>query len=343
MRISRIAITNHRRVADFDLDLRGHAALVGPNAVGKSTVLRLIDCLLGATWGRLAATLDVEQLSDIAARMTVEVRLEDLSADDVAHFADKVQVGVGADVGRIWLNAQLHASVSVVDPEKLDISRSFIKPMVDDAAISREDLRLIGWTFLPASRSPDRDLGTGASGAIRSLLQAVSLNDPESTAMEDALKQFDDALTSSPSLAVLRSEFAAELSALFPEPVGKDDVSISLPSASAAEPLNDVSVHLQRDGAKVPLSDQSDGLRSLALVAVQLLARRSARILAIDGTRDSPSSAGSGNSRSASRLRPRTTPRRHVLSGRTRSVRSERCDRTHVRGCEAAPGYCVRW
>ena len=52
MRISSIVISNHQRVADLQIDVRHHAVLVGPNAAGKSTVLRLLDGLLGASLSR---------------------------------------------------------------------------------------------------------------------------------------------------------------------------------------------------------------------------------------------------------------------------------------------------
>jgi putative ATP-dependent endonuclease of OLD family len=148
--------------------------------------------------------------------------------------------------------------------------------------VSREDLLKIGWAFLPASRSPDRDLGSGRSSAVRSLLRAVSLAPAESAAIEAALADLSSALESSTALRELREQLAAELSGLFPEPVDKDEIAVDLPRSTTDEPLNDVDVQLERDGVKAPLSAQSDGLRSLATVAVQLLARRSARILAID-------------------------------------------------------------
>ena len=50
MKLSSIVISNHQRVADLQVVVREHAVLVGPNAVGKSTVLRLLDGLLGASW-----------------------------------------------------------------------------------------------------------------------------------------------------------------------------------------------------------------------------------------------------------------------------------------------------
>lgn len=136
--------------------------------------------------------------------------------------------------------------------------------------------------FLPASRSPDRELGSGRSSAVRSLLRAVSLVPGEAKAIEDAVAALSAALEASPSLESVRENLAGELSGLFPQPVDKADIAIDLPSSATDDPLGDVDVQLDRGGRRTPLSAQSDGLRSLSVVAVQLLARRSARILAID-------------------------------------------------------------
>lgn len=282
MRISRITISNHNRVADMDVEVREHAVFVGPNAVGKSTVLRLLDCALGASWSQLATALDPGQVQDETKPMVVEVRLDGLDADDRAHFADKAEVGTGGGPMSAWLTIRLSATISSVDPERLDVSRSFVKPKVDDVAVNRDDLRQIGWVFLPASRSPDRELGTGRASAVRSLLRTVALDAGEAKAIDDAVAALSTALKSAPSLESVRENLAGELSGLFPEPINKDDIAIDLPSSATDDPLGDVDIQLDRDGRRAPLSAQSDGLRSLSVVAVQLLARRSARILAID-------------------------------------------------------------
>jgi putative ATP-dependent endonuclease of the OLD family len=73
-RISRLKILNLQRVADLDVEVRQHAVFVGPNAIGKSTVLRLLDFALGASWSQLATALDPGQIRDVTKPVVVEVK-----------------------------------------------------------------------------------------------------------------------------------------------------------------------------------------------------------------------------------------------------------------------------
>lgn len=282
MRIAAVTISNHRRVTDLSIDVRSHLVLVGPNAVGKSTILRLIDAAIGANWSSLFASIEPRQFRDPSKPLEVEVKLTDLAPDDMAHFADKVQVAVGPAAPDVWLTARLTAVVSALDPERVEMTRSFVKPQVDDSAMTRDDIRQIGWSYLPASRSPDRELGSGRMSAVRSMLRSLNLQVAEGEAIAESLRLLDEALLASTSLGDLRENLAQQLSGLYPDPVAKGDLHISLPASTLDDPLADLDVQLERDGAQAPLAAQSDGLRSMAVVALQLLTADAARVMAID-------------------------------------------------------------
>ena len=49
MRLCRVEISNHSRIQDLHLDIRRHAVIVGANDVGKSSILRLLNLLLGTS------------------------------------------------------------------------------------------------------------------------------------------------------------------------------------------------------------------------------------------------------------------------------------------------------
>ena len=46
MRLTRIKVENHKRLADLEIEVRDHLVLVGANDVGKSSLLRCLDLLL---------------------------------------------------------------------------------------------------------------------------------------------------------------------------------------------------------------------------------------------------------------------------------------------------------
>ncbi|WP_260981205.1 AAA family ATPase [Curtobacterium pusillum] len=47
LRLRKVAITNHSRIQDLNLEIRRHAVIVGANDVGKSSILRMLNLLLG--------------------------------------------------------------------------------------------------------------------------------------------------------------------------------------------------------------------------------------------------------------------------------------------------------
>lgn len=53
VRVTAIAIKNHSRIHDLDLPIRQHAVIVGANDVGKTSILRLLSMVLGASTGSL--------------------------------------------------------------------------------------------------------------------------------------------------------------------------------------------------------------------------------------------------------------------------------------------------
>ena len=95
MRISRIEIANHSRIRDLALEVRGHAVIVGANDVGKSSVLRLLNLLLGSTTGTLYQQLGISDLRDPTTDLAVEVTLIDFDDADRTLFTSEIDVNMG--------------------------------------------------------------------------------------------------------------------------------------------------------------------------------------------------------------------------------------------------------
>ena len=73
MRLTRLAIANHSRLQDFELEVRQHLVLVGPNDVGKSSVLRCLYLLLGASAAQLYSWLPPDDLRDQAQPLVLSI------------------------------------------------------------------------------------------------------------------------------------------------------------------------------------------------------------------------------------------------------------------------------
>jgi putative ATP-dependent endonuclease of OLD family len=260
----------------MDLVVREHLVLVGPNESGKTSLLRLLDGALRGSIGALFGLLDVDSLRDRAQPLVVELEFADFTEHDKAGFPDEIEV---LPDGSLRLRLVLRATFDTTTGT-IAIERIFIKPGLS-LPVRPSDLPLIGWVYLPAARSPDRELGAGRTSAIRSLLGSVDLG--ESLAdIANAIAVLHEAVHDAPALRALRVGLAAALADLLPYAVTADDLSLTLPHADEADPLADVDVKLGSDAAPRSLRDQSDGMRAMSTVAIQLLAKQAVNIVAVD-------------------------------------------------------------
>ena len=80
MRLTRVKITNHSRIADLDIEVRDHLVLVGPNDSGKSSLLRCLDLLLGASIPQLYNRLSASDFRNTDEPLVIEARLADFGS-----------------------------------------------------------------------------------------------------------------------------------------------------------------------------------------------------------------------------------------------------------------------
>ena len=57
MYLKKVSVKNYSRLADLDIDIRGHAVIVGANDVGKTSLLRILHMLLGASTAQIFQSL----------------------------------------------------------------------------------------------------------------------------------------------------------------------------------------------------------------------------------------------------------------------------------------------
>lgn len=276
MRLTHFSISNHSGIPDLDIEIRDHLVIVGPNESGKSSLLRLLDAVLAGGAPRLYTVIDAEALRDLENQLEVEVTFEPTSHDDQVAFADEMEA-IGD--GNYRLRLRVTASVEPASDE-VAIERTFVKPGFSKSA-GPSSLQDLGWTFLPAWRSPDRELGSGRSSALRALLKAVELGDSRQE-IKDAIDELHKTIAGAAPLERLRDQLASSLQELFPRAVQAEDLVLELPSSAEEDPLADVDVKLKDVDSARSLRHQSDGVRAMSTVALQLMANPTRHAIAVD-------------------------------------------------------------
>lgn len=276
MRISRVAIRNHSRVRDFDLELRRHAVIVGANDVGKSSILRLLHLTLGASTSGLYQSLAPGDLRDPEQPLVVDVRWADFSDKDRAPFHTEISVAEDEESEALWV--QLSVEVDAEDDEAVTARRWFPESS-HDRGPSREQLEAFGWRYLRATRGAS--IMDGPLSPVRTLLDAADLGENERT-LKDLLTKFNDELDANESVADLLAKVATHLSRAMPRQVEREEFAIRSVADPEKDMLGNVSLFLNRDEQQVSLQEQSDGVRQLMAMTLFDLAEGAANVIAID-------------------------------------------------------------
>lgn len=277
MRITRISVSNHSccRLADLTLEVRDHLVLVGPNDVGKSSLLRCLDLLLGATTAALYQRIEASDFRSKDDEFIVEVDLMDLSATNEALFPDEITVDPANGAKRLTI--RLTAALDVTETMSVD---RIAPDGGTGRQLSRDLIAGLGWTLLGAT-SMSRDLREDRKSVLDEILQAIDLG-AERADFESLTTQLEEKLSLSPVLADLRSKLAGQLTRALPEELTPDSLAFVPGSAADEDVLSDVRLHVTKDGARRRLSEQSDGTRALYAIALYDLVSAAANIVAID-------------------------------------------------------------
>lgn len=271
MKLKRITVTNHSRVADLDIEVRDHLVLVGPNNVGKSALLRCLDLLLGASTAQLYQQILPADFRDPAEPLEILAELGELSDDGKALFPDELDTTTGT------LTVKLVASLDAA--ENLSITRTGPNGGTQ-RQLSREQIDGIGWRLLRAT-GLSRDLREDRRSAVDEILHAVELG-AEQADFDALIEALEKKLQSSTVLETLRGSLAAQLSRALPSDVEKDDLVFVPGAAADHDVLSGVSLRVLDDGEPRSLTDQSDGTRALYVLALYDLVSTSANLVAID-------------------------------------------------------------
>ena len=277
MLISHVEIANHSRIPDLSLEIRGDAVIVGANDVGKTSILRLLDLLLGATTGQLYQRLSLADLADPSAELAVEAVFSGFTDEERRLFPREISIDP-RDRSES-LRIRLTAITDPDDPDAVAIRRWFPEGG-HDRSPSREQTAAFGWRFLPATRATAATLD-GERSALHAILMAIDLG-AEAEELSGLLEGFNAKLGTSERIMDLRSKVASHLSRAMPRTIAHDDISFRTASDPQEDVLGGVSMFFERDGRHVPVSEQSDGLRQLMSMTLFDLAENAANVVAID-------------------------------------------------------------
>lgn len=276
MRLSRIAITNHSRIQDLKLELRRHAVIVGANDVGKSSILRMLNLLLGSSTAGLYQALTPGDLRDPEQPLVVNAMWTDFADENRRPFPSEISIARDQVSEYLWV--QLVVESDPDDDDSVTIRRWFPEGG-HERAPSREQLEAFGWRFLKATRGAS--MMDGAHSPVRTLLASADLGTNED-GLKVILDQFNEKLAGNESVGELLGRVASHLSRSMPRAVAKDDFSVRSVTDPSSDVLQDVTIFLNRGHDQVPLSEQSDGLRQLMSMTLFDLAEGTANVLAID-------------------------------------------------------------
>lgn len=276
MRLQRVTITNHARVADVDFEVHEHLVLIGPNESGKSSILRTLSTLLSGSQAQLYSYFTPELVANPNSPLVVEVVLTDILDEDGTWFPHEITV-LEDKVTR-QLRVRLEVAVDPADPTSVNLSRTFPESGHSRGA-SQQQIAALRWRFLPAQRA---GAAFSADTALRTLLGELSLDEATMETFKNPLRQFNDALDTASEMKNLRSGIATHMSAAMPRLLTEEGIKVRATADPDQNPLADVSLFLDGEKGIQSALNQSDGVRQVVAMSLHDLAFRGASMLAID-------------------------------------------------------------
>lgn len=277
MKISKFSIKNYSRIVDVDIDVRDHLILVGPNDVGKSSLLRALNFALGLSGAQLYGQLSQEDLRDTTQPFLVDITLAGLTTADGGMFPDELITD--STTNEITLIVSLEVTAEA-GSDTVQIRRTCAKGR-HGRQMTRDQLVAIGWKFLTATQSTLRDIRDDRDASLQDILSAIELGG-EQAAFDKINEALQDQLSGSKVLEDLRQELSVQLSKALPQDVKKDELEFVSAAAATKDPFADVHLQVTRSGVTKGLAEQSDGARALFAMALYDLVSASAHIVAID-------------------------------------------------------------
>lgn len=278
MKLSSISISNHSRIQDFTVEARRHVVIVGANNAGKTSVLRLLNLVLGASTAGLYQALSAEDLRDKGQPLIVELVLTDFADAELPFFHQEITVGT--DGVTESLTIQLVCEPDPSDDDAVLIRRWFPESG-HDRTPTREQIAAFGWRYMRSNRAGSTAMLDGSDSAVRTLLDATDLGKSRETLVK-LLKDFNEQLGGAEPVEDLLTRVATHLSRSMPKELSADDLMVQSTADPDEDVLGNVTMFLKRGEKPASLTEQSDGFRQLIAMTLFDLAQGQANMVAID-------------------------------------------------------------
>jgi putative ATP-dependent endonuclease of OLD family len=287
MRIARLRISGFRGIKEADIVLNKTSVLIGPNNVGKTTIIEALALVLGRDgMVRNLTEHDFYGSRPIpASRIKIIATIVDFPSPDPGRLPD--WFGIRRGVPK-WYDPVTNTESTTpktaphllaceiafqarFDHENLEVETC--RYFYDDASIDNvflDDmftpvgiglLRDIGFFLIPANRSWDRMMSFGSELFRRVINSASGLPAESILAERDRLRAPSNPLEDDTNLSPIIQEVNKEITALF----GKSsDLKLRITTTDSAGVLESVVPHFENpDGTLVPSKRQGSGLISL--------------------------------------------------------------------------------
>lgn len=275
MKLTAVRIENHSRLADVSLEVRQHLVLVGSNDVGKSSLLRCLDLLLGASTAALYSRVEKEDFADPTKPFVIEADLANFTPDERAAFPDEILLVKGDPKS---LTIRLEATLD--DGDTLQITR-FAPHSGGVRQLSRIQIEYLGWKMVGATQTGARDFRDDRNSSLQDILEAIELGEEEQL-FRQVVDGFQGRLNDSEVLLQLREQLATQLSRAVPEQIQPHELEFVTGSIAEDDLLADVRLQVSRGGVSRSMTEQSDGARALFAIAMYDLVSAAANMVAID-------------------------------------------------------------
>ena len=284
MRISELTVGHYRGWrAPVSWHPDTYALVVGPNNVGKTTLLTAADLVLNPYRDRYRDRLEVWDYPDCDTSQPVEVTviLGGLSDEDCDHFEPYLEgrredgtFGGWDSPEEEFDQAELVLRMEFRGVYDEPARAFYARPEADQAPVRQADKIRIGWQYIPAGLDPGHELAFYSSSVLARLFERDDISEPLD-AIRNAIDEAKAPLLEHPGVAATRQRLQSSAQRMGLAPEG-DPLDLAVAGLSDRRVLQSLQLVLQsgRSRTHLPLTAHGRGVLRVLLIAALLQSAR---------------------------------------------------------------------